>query len=117
MSSHRPSSLSRSSGAISQLGEWVLRRACTDVMVLSADRSKPLRVSVNVSVRQLQDSRFANLVRSILAETGLPSADLTIEVTESLGMTEDLHTTRTLAELDDLGINFRSMTSGPAIRR
>nr|MBA3266164.1 diguanylate cyclase [Nocardioidaceae bacterium] len=45
--------LAESSGAISQLGEWVLRRACTDVMVLSADRSKPLRVSVNVSVRQL----------------------------------------------------------------
>jgi len=98
--------VAESSGVISQLGEWVLRRACTDVLALSADRSKPLRVAVNVSVRQLQDSRFADLVRSVLEETGLPGADLTIEVTESLGITEDLDTTRTLAELDDLGIKL-----------
>jgi len=94
------------SDVIAQLGEWVLRRACSDVVALSAGRSRPLRLSVNVSMRQLRHPGFAGTVQDVVAESGLAFADLTLEVTESLVMTEDEATTRTLGELAGLGVRL-----------
>ncbi len=70
--------LAEESGLIIEIGEWVLRRACTDATALPAGRT----VAVNVSPRQL-NSDLESTITSALADSGLPAARLVIEITES----------------------------------
>ena len=70
--------LAEESGLIVEIGEWVLRRACTDAAALPAGRT----VAVNVSPRQLSSDLEATIM-SALADSGLPAARLVIEITES----------------------------------
>ena len=62
---------------INRLGEWVLRRACTDL----ADGET--LVSVNVSAHQLGGAELPALVERVLGETGLEPSRLLLELTES----------------------------------
>ena len=57
-------------GLIIALGEWVLRRACFDVMAMSDDLGVPLRLAVNVSPRQFQDRGWLNVLRRALDGVG-----------------------------------------------
>jgi EAL domain-containing protein (putative c-di-GMP-specific phosphodiesterase class I) len=70
------------SGLITQIGTWVLRRACQDARRWY-DRYGT-SVTVNVSVRQLRDREFADTLATVLAETGLPGHALILEITETM---------------------------------
>lgn len=69
------------SGLIVQLGEQVLREACTQAAAWR-DSGWSIGVSVNFSLRQVTEAGFADSVLSVLDETGLPPGALTLEVTE-----------------------------------
>ncbi|WP_165865634.1 EAL domain-containing protein [Vallicoccus soli] len=77
-------------GAIVDIGRWVLATACRDLARLR--RASPaladLRVSVNLSVRQLHDPRIVDDVARALGAAGLPAAALVVEITES-GLVEE----------------------------
>ena len=97
---------------INDLGEFVLRRACTQV---AAWAGPPLTLAVNISGRQLADSGLADTIDRILAETGLAPGRLVLEITET-AVLQDLSTARqTLARcrargirvsIDDFGTGF-----------
>jgi diguanylate cyclase (GGDEF)-like protein len=90
------------SGAIVQLGEWVLRTACTTVQ-----RSMPnLDVSVNISPRQFIQPGFVALVAEVLQSTGLPPRRLELEITEGVVMHGTEHTHRVMDELKALGVRI-----------
>ncbi|MGQ0594609.1 MAG: sensor domain-containing protein [Gammaproteobacteria bacterium] len=94
--------LAENMGYIGAIGEWVLREACTEAL-----RWPPaLRVSVNVSARQLTQPDFTATVREILEETGLPPGRLEIEITESALMSDPARAIATLEELQQLGIQI-----------
>jgi diguanylate cyclase (GGDEF)-like protein/PAS domain S-box-containing protein len=108
------------SGLIVALGRWVLRRACRDVAVLrQSNRSATnLRLSVNVSPRQLSDPGFVEDVFGALRDTGLPADALDLEVTESVVLDcgeEGIERLRVLravgvgVALDDFGTGFSSL--------
>jgi diguanylate cyclase (GGDEF)-like protein len=94
--------LAEETGVINRLGEWVLRRACTD----AAKWPNPIRVAVNVSPAQFKNRELARIVAGILAETGLPPDRLEIEVTESLLLRDTEANLNTLQELKDIGIRI-----------
>jgi diguanylate cyclase (GGDEF)-like protein/PAS domain S-box-containing protein len=93
--------LAENMGYIGAIGEWVLREACTEAL-----RWPPLRVSVNVSARQLTQPNFTSTAREILEETGLPPGRLEIEITESALMSDPARAIATLEELQELGIQI-----------
>jgi EAL domain-containing protein (putative c-di-GMP-specific phosphodiesterase class I) len=64
------------------IGERVLRQACHDTSRWR--RARPIAVSVNVSVHQLDDPRFADMVIDALAAAELPGDALILELTESI---------------------------------
>jgi PAS domain S-box-containing protein len=111
--------LAEESGLIVPLGEWVLRHA-----VRAAARWHELRpgdsphVNVNVSARQFRSPGFVELVRAELAESRLPPASLTLEITESMlvresGAGEALNTLRAdgvKVAIDDFGTGFSSLS-------
>jgi len=94
--------MAEATGAIHALGRWVLRQAC-----LHAARwpgAKPPKVSVNVSVLQLNTGNFVAQVRESLAAAKLPANRLVIEITESLPSESDGNAAHALAALREMGI-------------
>jgi EAL domain-containing protein (putative c-di-GMP-specific phosphodiesterase class I) len=86
---------------IEPIGEWVLRQACRD----AAAWVHPLRISVNCSPRQLRSARLPDLVSAALADTGLASGRLEIEITESMFLERDAPTMRQIAQIRALGVS------------
>jgi len=76
--------LAEKTGHIVQIGQWVMRRACCDVALWNAQHAgrTPLRLAVNVSLRQLTDPDAVARVESVLQETGFDPALLSLELSE-----------------------------------
>ncbi|MFA3793104.1 putative bifunctional diguanylate cyclase/phosphodiesterase [Aliiglaciecola sp. SL4] len=75
-------SIAEQYGQIRKIGAWVLNEACKAAK--SWQSKMPLSVAVNVSVIQLQDDDFIDIVDQALVDSGLPSTFLHIEITESV---------------------------------
>jgi diguanylate cyclase (GGDEF)-like protein len=108
-----------SSGWIVSIGEWVLNQACRDLKTWEHISNEPVRVSVNVSPRQLSDPSFVTMVRGVLEGADLDARRLTLEVTESLyvdgaGRKEVLSELREIGvkiAIDDFGTGYSSLGS------
>ena len=90
------------SGTILQIGEWVLRAACTE----AARWNAPLRVAVNVSAVQLHNVNFAHQVHEILFQTGLSPHRLELEITETAFIRDLKRALSTLRQLKALGVRI-----------
>jgi diguanylate cyclase (GGDEF)-like protein len=99
--------LAEETGLIVPIGEWVLRTACEQVATLPLyAHGERLRVAVNLSARQFADDGLVELVERILAQTGLQSAALELEITETLIMHSPERTTRLLRALREMGVKL-----------
>ncbi len=95
-------------GMIRDIGLFVLTEACAQTVQWQAAHPDfgPLKVSVNVSPRQLLHDEFPEQVRQVLEDTGLPPAQLTLEMTESVLIDNGDETLRLLNRLHDLGVRL-----------
>jgi diguanylate cyclase (GGDEF)-like protein/PAS domain S-box-containing protein len=91
-------------GLINDIGDWVLRSACTQNSAWQQAGMPPVRMAVNVSARQLQQKDFPQRVIRILEETKLKPEWLELELTETALMGSLDAAPRTLAQLGALGI-------------
>ncbi|MFN2625793.1 MAG: putative bifunctional diguanylate cyclase/phosphodiesterase [Mycobacteriales bacterium] len=93
------------SGLIVPIGRWVLEQACRQAVKWN-EAGRPLRLSVNVSGRQVQTPDLADEVAQILRETGLPPSQLVLEITESMLIDDADRTITKLHGLRDLGLHL-----------
>ncbi|HEV7485640.1 MAG TPA: EAL domain-containing protein [Thermoanaerobaculia bacterium] len=98
--------LAEAIGVMIPIGTWALRVACAQAKQWHDSGFDTLSLAVNLSVCQLQQPDLVNLVREILAETGLPARNLELEITESTAMQSPEASLRTLYELKRLGIRI-----------
>ncbi|MDV2863701.1 bifunctional diguanylate cyclase/phosphodiesterase [Phytobacter ursingii] len=94
--------LAEESGLIINLSDWVLNKACEEVM----QYSETISVSVNISAIEFQSSNFADRVKSILEKTCFPAERLEIEVTESVVLMDPDRTFTAMKSLRELGVRF-----------
>jgi diguanylate cyclase (GGDEF)-like protein len=94
-------------GLIVPLGRFVLRETCRQAASWLAEFGPDSlqKAGPNVSARQLHDPDFVADVTAALADSGLPSDRLVLEVTES-AVLRGQQVARTLAELDHMGIRL-----------
>ncbi len=92
------------SGQIREVGAWVMHQACAQMAVWRT-RGYHLKVSVNVSGRQLDDDRIIEHIRQALTECGLPADALIVEVTETSLMRDAAAAVRVLEAVKDLGVS------------
>jgi EAL domain-containing protein (putative c-di-GMP-specific phosphodiesterase class I) len=91
-------------GLIIPVGEWVLRKACTQNRAWQYAGLSDIRVAVNLSAKQFKQKQFLETVSRILEQTGLPPSSLELEMTETLLMGDEEATRSMLAELKALGL-------------
>ncbi len=98
--------LTEETGLILPLGEWVLRTACAQACAWNAAGLPRITMAVNLSSRQLQQRDLVERIAAILAETGLPPAQLKLELTESAVMAHGEHGPAVLKSLKALGLSL-----------
>ena len=98
--------LAEQTNLILPIGEWVLRRVCTDYSGWSQAVAKPGRISINLSLKQLQQASFITRFASVFREHGVSPDCLELEITETTLMANAPRTVNMLAELHDLGIHL-----------
>jgi len=95
------------SGLVLALGRWVLRTACQQASAWNTRHpDSPITVTVNLSVRQLQDDALALDVEAALKESGLSPTCLILEMTESVIMKESGAARARLQELKKVGVRI-----------
>ncbi|CDZ95414.1 putative bifunctional diguanylate cyclase/phosphodiesterase [Pseudomonas saudiphocaensis] len=110
--------LAEETGLIIPLGEFVLRQACRQARQWQLDGTT-IRVSVNLSAKQLRQGNFVTLVRQVLEETGLPAHLLELELTESqllddidnsISISQQLRALGVKLAIDDFGTGYSSLS-------
>jgi diguanylate cyclase (GGDEF)-like protein len=104
-------------GLIGELGDWVLRAACTQLRAWLDRGHDPGRLAVNLSPAQFRDD-LARRIAAVLAETGVEPARIELEITETALLRDSAVNFRLLGELralglrtalDDFGTGFSSL--------
>jgi diguanylate cyclase (GGDEF)-like protein/PAS domain S-box-containing protein len=102
-------------GLINQIGEWVLRKACSDAAGWPSD----IKVSVNLSPIQFRRMGPIGIFSRALRDSGLPAERLEVEITESvllhgsdenIAMLHQLHDAGISIVLDDFGTGYSSLS-------
>jgi len=98
--------IAENSGLIMQIGEWVLRAACSQARKWQDEGLSAVPVAINVSAVQFRQQGFCELVRKVLRETGLAPHYLELELTESLLLANADVNLSVLQELKAMGLSL-----------
>ncbi len=98
--------LAEETGLIVDVGRWVLDQACAQLRTWADAGIPRLRMSVNVSARQLREATFLDDVRHALNRHGIPKDQLVLELTESLFALDAAEISAQLQGLRELGIKI-----------
>jgi diguanylate cyclase (GGDEF)-like protein/PAS domain S-box-containing protein len=95
-------------GLIVPISAWVLKTACLEAARWAqVCRSEPpIYVGVNISSRHFSHPDFIKHVQDALARSGVDPHSVTIELTESLAMSEAAATEQTMSQLHELGVKL-----------
>lgn len=105
-------------GRISTLENWVIRRACLDLVALKARYGDTFKVSINISGAHLTQANFIDDITSVLAETNTMPSDILLELTESVlvsALESDQSTLQQMSAsgfmfaIDDFGTGYSSL--------
>ncbi len=99
--------IAEKNGIIVQIGEWVLKKACSQYVIWQSNGliADDLKLSVNVSPKQLSE-RFINSFVSILNDTKMSPHNLVLELTETAVMTSTIDIDPIFKKLQDIGISI-----------
>jgi diguanylate cyclase (GGDEF)-like protein/PAS domain S-box-containing protein len=110
--------LAEETGLILPIGRYVLREACERAAAWRRAGLPPVRVAVNLSMRQLADPELPAQIAATLAQAGLPPGQLELEITESMVMSNPermlalltgIHDTGVQLSIDDFGTGYSSL--------
>ncbi|MGB7298461.1 MAG: EAL domain-containing protein [Burkholderiaceae bacterium] len=94
-------------GLILPIGRWVLETACQQLLAWSRhERTRDLKLSVNISPRQFRQTDFAGAVRELLEETGVNPSLLRFELTENVLLEDPEDAIVRMGEIRKLGVGI-----------
>lgn len=90
-------------GLVVEVGDWVLREACRQLLDWERAGVMVPKVAVNISARQFADGQLGERIAAILAASAIAPGRLELELTESILMQDVGEALRTLEALKRLG--------------
>ncbi len=111
-------SIAEDTGQIIPIGKWVLEQVCLQSNEWQKQGHR-FKISLNVSIRQLQDPNFIDLFKSVIDETGVDISLIELEITESIlsegseGIIELFKQIKQMGftiSLDDFGTKYSSLS-------
>ena len=94
------------SGLMQSIGRWTLEAASAQIRLWNAMGGPELKISANVSVKQLQDRMFFDHLRETLEQNAVAPWQLELELTESVAMADSALTFQLLCRLRELGVTI-----------
>ncbi|MDJ0836314.1 MAG: EAL domain-containing protein [Acidobacteriota bacterium] len=98
--------LANETGLILPIGEWVLKAALTQYSQWDHNANRPLRMGVNISGRQFNESGVLELLDQMLQRTGIDPSFIELELTEEVMINRDAKSLDILRGLRDIGVNI-----------
>ncbi|HXV76531.1 MAG TPA: GGDEF domain-containing response regulator [Candidatus Polarisedimenticolaceae bacterium] len=98
--------LAEESGLIDSIGRWVLATACRQLRAWLDEGLPPIRVSVNVSARQLVSGDLADVVRGVLRDSGIDGRLLELELSERGALRSDPAVLEQMRALKAMGVRL-----------
>jgi diguanylate cyclase (GGDEF)-like protein len=111
--------IAEETGLILSMGQWILREACKSCGEWQEQGFAGLRVAINASAPEFEQSDYAEQVARVVAEVGLNPSLLTIEITETVLLNniplvlrhlDRIRQTGVEISLDDFGTGYSSLT-------
>jgi len=96
-------SIAESSGHIVDMGKWIIRKAMEDMSKWKKNKLDIEMISINLSVKQLNDKALISTIRASLKATGCRPHWIEFEVTEGYAMSDHQAATSLLDEIYNLG--------------
>jgi len=112
--------IAEQTGAIQNLGGYVLSQAVAACAQWRQKTSRELRMSINLSPRQFRDARLVSTISALLKEHDLPGDCLALEITENILMSgtpavhealDGLNRLGVRIAMDDFGTGYSSMSN------
>jgi len=94
------------SGLIGTLGDFVLNKSCENLRKWHEAGFESLKISVNLSVKQMNDQNIVTKTRNALKKYSLKPSGLVYEITESVAMKDFDATLNLFNELSGLGVKI-----------
>lgn len=98
--------IAEDSGFIIEIGEWIMQTAFKDAVRWNTGREKPISVAINLSSRQFIHNNLLNSIKHLLKKTHCNPAWITLEITESLLLSDSAYIQKTLKILDSMGFRI-----------
>ncbi|WP_052302358.1 putative bifunctional diguanylate cyclase/phosphodiesterase [Bacillus sp. SG-1] len=111
--------IAEETGLIVPIGEWVVKEACQQVHEWNRMLDKSYSISINLSLKQFSKKDIYEVLTGIIEDSGMSPSLVTIEITESMAMTNTEHTLLTLKKfkengygisIDDFGTGYSSLS-------
>ncbi|MCM1983563.1 EAL domain-containing protein [Lyngbya confervoides BDU141951] len=98
--------LAEETGFISEIGSWVLKTACDQIITWHHQGLQPLSVAVNLSAHQFYQPTLLAELDHILSTTQIDPQYLELEITETTAVENIELTTQLLQQVQTLGIHI-----------
>lgn len=98
--------LAEESGAIVEIGYWVLDTACEQLQKWMEQDLPPIQMSINLSAKQFLDPHFPDRLANTLSRTGVNPKLLCLEITEHTAMTNEQYSLNICEQILNMGVKL-----------
>jgi len=98
--------IAENTGLINQLSHWVFKTSCQQMLMMKEKQIEGYRISVNFSAYDVMLDSFVSSLVEQLTHFGLKADMFTLELTETVSVTDTQSLDKNLIELKDLGFNI-----------
>ncbi len=99
---------------ITKIGKWVMKQSIRQAIAWNQLQPLPIKVGINISPRQLNEDTFIEILKALILDSGVKTAWLDAEITESTMIceTDKVHTVFDMLKELGLSISIDDFGSG-----
>ena len=91
---------------ITKIGKWVMKQSIKQAMAWNQQQPMPIKIGINISPKQLNDDAFIDILKALIAHTGVKTSWLDAEITESTMISDTDKMLTVFDTLKELGLSI-----------